>query len=183
MSAFLHVWVTSSMSSLFSPKPGVSHKITFRGNFLHLLAGQLICIMVLRPIPFFSRSCSFLWPLILLKRSLTLFSSLPSVRGSLFPLLSIFSILHSLSSVMQTLMEHMVVCMNPTGRRRSPSRAFIRDDLPLLVAPTNWMTISFEVSFSRTFFKLSINLLRLWDNWLNSPHSSGFAPSVFSISS
>ena len=168
MSAFSPFWVTSSSSSSFSPKPGVSHKITFLGNVSHLLRGQLTCTMVRRPIPFSFHRCSFSRPLTLLKRSLAAFSLVPSVRVSLLPFSSIILTLHSLFSVMQTLIEHMVVCMNPTGGRLSPSRAFIRDDLPLLVAPTNWMILSFEVSFSRTFFKSAVTLVRLWDDWPDS---------------
>ena len=158
----------SSSSSSFSPKLGVSHKITFLGNVSHLLRGHLTCTMVRRPIPFSFHRCSFSRPLILLKRSLAAFSLVTSVRVSLLPFSSIILTLHSLFSVMQTLIEHMVVCMNPTGGRLSPSRAFIRDDLPLLVAPTNWMIISFEVTFSRTFFKSAFTLVRLWDDWPDS---------------
>ena len=156
MSAFSPFWVMSSSSSSFCPKPGVSHKITFLGNVSHLLRGQLTCTMVRRPIPFSFHRCSFSRPLILLKRSLAAFSLVPSVRVSLLPFSLIILTLHSLFSVMQTLIEHMVVW------------AFIRDDLPLLVAPTNWMILSFEVSFSRTFFKSAVTLVRLWDDWPDS---------------
>ena len=148
----------SSSSSSFSPKLGVSHKITFLGNVSHLLRGQLTCTMVRRPIPFSFHRCSFSRPLILLKRSLAAFSLVPSVRVSLLPFSSIILTLHSLFSVMQTLIEHMVVCMNPTGGRLSPSRAFIRDDLPLLVAPQiEWSYLS-----RFPFHEHSLNRPLLW---------------------
>ena len=181
MSAFSPFWVMSSSSSSFSPKLGVSHKITFLGNVSHLLRGQLTCTMVRRPIPFSFHRCSFSRPLILLKRSLAAFSLVPSVRVSLLPFSSIILTLHSLFSVMQTLIEHMVVCMNPTGGRLSPSRAFIRDDLPLLVAPTNWMILSFEVSFQLKYLVVLFQILAIFSVSPCSGFLNFFSSSVSSV--
>ena len=157
--------------------------MTFSGNFLHFSLGQLICTVVYRSIPSSFRNFSFSRPLILLKRFSNAFSSMASERSFFSPSLPIFSTDHSLFSVTRTLIEHMVVCMNPTGTRRSRRRAFITDDLPLLVVPTNSMTISLEANFSRTFLTSVIALVRLWHSIPKSAHSLNVFSSSLRVSS
>ena len=160
ISASLQESKTTSSPSSSSLKPGVSIKMIFSGRLQRRL-GQFTCMTLRESIPSFSLSDS---PDILLKRAFRA-SWFMSGSGSSQPILTT---LHSSSAVMRTWILHIVVWILSTGRRLSRSKAFITDDLPLLVHPTNTMVTSSGSAFLSSSFnstsvciKMSCNSLIL----------------------